>query len=454
MLDTNSKLCLLPLRSLERFYDTHTTRDDIEHIWLSNVVGTKRNGRLSIGSLLTPLSPSLINSLTETTMIIEDNTLAAQHDMLSDIFVAPLGRIAGLRAQLFGVSATTMSYKVDKDHDRLKLKAEIIKGFSDFFAQEPNDLYSRTEIKIELKIEQVEEHLSDGGINYQLAVVKYVTKTDNKPERRLLAFTRFNDAGTTHEGTIRFVAFKPEAIGFTKELLHGYAPVKEYTMTTLDAVGTEVRTNAVKISPKDAILHDSFYPFIEGGASNLIQEFYESRSNLMIFTGIHGSGKSSLYRCMLNFNTEGKFFVIDNPGIYKNADQLSLILDHLRTAAMDSQVTVALEEIDPFVKEKNLDNVLLPRLLSIAAGVVSSNIKFVIMANVPTQEQYAEELTREGRTFAAVNFRDLTPDEANAARADFGLEALEFEDRVTLATALNTKKAKVKRRMVRMGFTS
>lgn len=386
-------------------------------------------------------------------MNIENKTLQAQHDMISDIFVAPLGRVAGLRGQLFGVSATTMSYRLDKDHDRFKLKAEIIKGINSYF----DKLFSETDTRPTtqtISVESIGEHLSEGGYNYQLAVIKTTHLEGEKESKSLEAFVRFNDAGTSHVSVIRFVAFHPEVLEFTKTLMPSYEPVKEYTVTTLDAVGTEVRTNETKVPPKDAQLHNSFYPFIEGGADNLIEEFYESRSNLMIFTGIHGSGKSSLYRCMLNFNTEGKFFVIDNPGIYKNPDQLSLVLDYLRTAASDSQVTVALEEIDPFVKEKNLDNVLLPRLLSIAAGVVSSNIKFVIMANVPTQDHYAEELTRDGRTFAAINFRDLSPQEANTARVDFGLEPLEFEDRVTLATALNTKKARIKRSRIRMGFNS
>ena len=97
---------------------------------------------------------------------------------------------------------------------------------------------------------------------------------------------------------------------------------------------------------------------------------------------------------------------------------------------------------------------LLPRLLSISAGVVSSNIKFVLLANVPSVGQYAESLTRDGRTFAAINFRDLSPDEAAAARAEFGLAPMPFDENHTLSTVLNTRVRKPKKVRTSIGFNN
>lgn len=369
----------------------------------------------------------------------QNNLFLAQHDAMSDIFVAPLGRIAGLRSMMSGISATTMRYSLDKDHDRQKCLDEIKTALSSIFMG----------TGVELFVEGIYEHGVDGSYDYQLSLTSVGTVECSK---ELVAFVRYSDCGKSAPGNIRFAAFNGKHIEFSKAMMAKYAPVKEYSITHLDVIITDLVKSEQKVPPAEAKLYESFYPFIEDGAGNLIEEFYDSHSNVLILTGIQGSGKSSLFRCMLNYNTEGKFFVIDNPAIYKNADQLSKLLGFLREEAVGSQVTVALEEIDAFVKEKDLDNMFLPRLLSISAGIVSSNIKFVLMANVPTIGQYAESLTRDGRTFKAINFRELTPEEAAVARADFGLEPMPFDEKHALSTVLNSKVRKPKRIRTSIGF--
>lgn len=417
-----------------------------------------KRGQFS-GSLVTPyrdyagpdsaFSQQLLNqdhiTMNTNTTQFATNSLLARHDTVSDIFVAPLGRVAGLRSMLSGVSATVEAYKLDKDHDRKELLKEVAAGFDTYFASKYPGLKS---FHVCMDIQCVEELGIDGSYNWQISVC------DVSAQKELVAFVRFVDGGKSSPSTIRFVSFAQGSIDFAKALTEKYAPVKEYTITNLDVIGTDLQKTEQRVLPKDAKLFESFYPFIEGGAENLIEEFYESRANVLILTGIQGSGKSSLFRCMLNSNTEGEFYVVDNPGIYKNPDQLGLILSFLRERALKSQVTVALEEIDAFVKEKDIDNMFLPRLLSISSGIVASNIKFVLMANVPTVGQYAESLTRDGRTFAAVNFSELTPEQAAVARADYGLEPLAFDENHALATVLNARQRKPKKARTSIGFVS
>ena len=375
-----------------------------------------------------------------------ENNLLAQHDAMSDIFVAPLGRIAGLRSMLTGLSVITQTYILDKDHNREALRNAIYDGFEAYFVKN----------KVAFDIQGIYEYGAEGEEHYQLSVTTLTPEgqaVNNASMKNLVAFVRFTDSGRSRPSGIRFASFNLELLGFTKELMKQYAPIKEFTITNLDVIKGDLSKSEQKVPPKDAKLYESFYPFIEEGAGNLIEEFYESRSNVMIFTGIQGSGKSSLYRCMLNYNTEGKFFVIDNPAVYKNPDAMAVVLAYLREEAINTQVTVALEEIDAFVKEKDLDNMLLPRLLSASAGIVASNIKFVLMANVPTVGQYAESLTRDGRTFAAINFRELTPEEAAVARKDFGLDPLPFDEKHALSTVLNSRVRKPKKVRTSIGFS-
>lgn len=376
-------------------------------------------------------------SQTSTIMNKVNTRLQAQYDAISDIFVAPLGRIAGLASMLQGISAVTSQFEIDKDHDRAQLRKDIEGSFK--------ALFDRPE---RLDIQTIVERTSNGIEHFQMTVV------NTAAEKELVSFVRFTDSGKMNAGTLRMAAFDDHTLSIANAIAEKYQPSIEFSITILDVVDGQVSTSTQKVSSKEAELYNSFYPFIEEGADNLIQEFYKSRSNVMIFTGIQGSGKSGLFRSMLNYNKKGKFYVIDNPAIYKNPDALSAVLTFLRKNSKDCQVTVGLEEIDAFVKEKDLDNMLLPRLLSISAGVVSSNIKFVLLANVPSVGQYAESLTRDGRTFAAINFRDLSPDEAAAARAEFGLAPMPFDENHTLSTVLNSRVRKPKKVRTSIGFNN
>ena len=64
--------------------------------------------------------------------MINENNLLAQHDAMSDIFVAPLGRIAGLRSMLTGLSVVTQTYTLDKDHNREALRRAIVGQFDQY----------------------------------------------------------------------------------------------------------------------------------------------------------------------------------------------------------------------------------------------------------------------------------------------------------------------------------
>lgn len=368
------------------------------------------------------------------------NLKIAQHDALSDIFVAPLGRISGLRAQMTGISAETLTFALSKDHDRSALMQDILNFW--------NNLKDHAEFS-NIEATNILERNSDGSIHYQIVVMGNRALST----KEVLLYVRFNDAGRNRENTIRLAAFHSSALKMTEPLLEPYKPTKGFVITRLDVIGENVDLTEMNVDPKEAVLYPEFYPFIEEGPARLINDFYDSDANLMIFTGIQGSGKSTLFRGMLNFNLDGKFYLMDNPDIYRNPDKLAKVMKLLCQEAQDSQVTVAIEEVDAFLKEKDEGNNFLPRLLSLSAGVIPSNIKFVPMSNIPTAGQLNEALTRDGRTFRTIDFPMLTPEEAEAARAAYGLPPMGFTKPQVLGTVLHARKANPapKRRVV--GFT-
>lgn len=431
--------------------------DDRENSWAiypKQFIDNNVNDTVSSkNELLTNPTTNFHQGITMNAFQKPKQSLLAQHDAICDVFVPPLGRIAGLSSSIRGMSVTTQSFRIDKDHDRKQFKEDVYRGFQEFFIKKNDYLvdFNNNLTTPNCSIEGYFETGSNGDEHFQISVTR---STGEANDTELVAFVRFSDNGNSSPSGVKFAAFDPAVLEFTSALKEKYKPVKMFSISLLDVIGTDLSVSEKTVDPRTAVLYDSFYPFIENGAGNLIEEFYNSNSNVLILTGVQGSGKSSLFRTMLNYNTEGKFFVIDNPSIYKQPEAMSIILAHLRKEASDCQVTVALEEIDAFVKEKDIDNMLLPRLLSASAGIVSSNIKFVLMANIPTVGQYAESLTRDGRTFAAINFRELTPEEAEAARSEFGLDPLPFDENQALSTVLNTRIRKPKKIRTSIGFNN
>jgi ATP-dependent 26S proteasome regulatory subunit len=96
-----------------------------------------------------------------------------------------------------------------------------------------------------------------------------------------------------------------------------------------------------------------------------------------------------------------------------------------------------LEEADSILGKKSAENTALSRLLSMSDGVVNSNMKFVICANVDSISKIDPSLTRPGRSYRTIVFERINPEQANVSRACIGKPPVNFTGQVTLATALN-----------------
>lgn len=184
--------------------------------------------------------------------------------------------------------------------------------------------------------------------------------------------------------------------------------------------------------------HDTFYPFIEGGLKKLAQEFKEAPECIMLLIGQWGTGKSTLIRSLM------MLIDFENFGICNN--QLALespeISDWLNS--FDNNSMVALEDADMYIKSREDGNAQMSSLLNIADGVIKAKRKLIISTNLSSVNSVDEALIRPGRTFKVIQFRKLTINEANAARASIGLDPILQDPNeepdihsLTLAEALN-----------------
>lgn len=347
---------------------------------------------------------------------MQETGLLAQHDAICDLFVAPLGRLAGLRSQMAGISAMSMAFKIDQNHNRMQMRDALTAFFTAGHPERTTAYFSK------------EDH--NGDIDYQICVMSSAING------QLIAFVRFQDNGKMTPSNLSIGYFDESCVAGIKMLLAKYMPRSEYTITHLEISDGNITSSTYRMTEDDIKLYPEFYPFIEGGVSEVISDFFEAKESLLILTGVAGSGKSSLYKSMLKYGGEREFYLVDNPAVYQDPALFTQLIGSLRTKANSKPIVVALEEVDAFVKEKTSDNTTLPRLLNLSAGAVKANIKFVLMSNIPTAAQFSEALVRDGRTYRAIDFVKLTPDEASAARAAIGLPPVSFTGEQVLATAL------------------
>ncbi len=365
----------------------------------------------------------------------EASLIEMQIDAINDCWVAPLSRIAGLRSQVNGIQTFTTWLPLAKDHDRQKSFDAVLEYFKEAYPNCTTGSYMELNVAGQKSFNITATQLQGSGAPY------------------VLAYLNYSDTGIMNDGEIAINYFDSKVLEGIQKTLLPFMPIKEaprIVHLTITSDQKILRAPAT-VTPEMTKLHEEFYPYVEGGIGNLLSEYYDSKSSILILTGIKGTGKSSLTRSLVNYSS-GYFYMLDDSTIYTDTHRLNTLLSHLRNMALKKEVTVILEEVDDHVRSKSYENSFLPRLLSISSGVLNVNIKFVILANLQSLNQFDENLTRPGRTFAAIVGQKLTPNQANAARAKLNKNPLPFSDDVTLAFALNTTSNRLMEYEKQIGF--
>jgi len=193
-------------------------------------------------------------------------------------------------------------------------------------------------------------------------------------------------------------------------------------------------------------LNEKYYPFLD--VNLMIQEFIESKENILILTGKPGVGKSKLFGTIMKkliqdekyYNSlnsvklrdestsEGPSFDFDDKA-YKvaSAKNVSLLAQDAFWTEIEKYNFLLLDDLD-FVlssRDKSREDVeknqLLSNILSFSDGVTDNNVKIIITTNQPFSD-LDSALLRKGRLFAILDFRSLTSKEALDIWLDEGLE--------------------------------
>ena len=199
-------------------------------------------------------------------------------------------------------------------------------------------------------------------------------------------------------------------------------------------------TNLVPIGKRKSIPDvTKMYPYLRDDQMPAVlwENFKASGSNVLLLIGPPGTGKS-------NWITElliAAAYADDNAHIGDREDVLlnPNLSDYVR-GLRDGAIFVT-EDSDKLVEARDLDNRNMQALLNAANGIIASTTKIIISTNLQSLHKVDTALTRGGRCFDILEFKELTIEQGIAVREMMGCEEEvtfpEDKKSITLADALN-----------------
>lgn len=170
-------------------------------------------------------------------------------------------------------------------------------------------------------------------------------------------------------------------------------------------------TISVPLNYRPAIA--SAYPWIEGGLDAFFDDYLNSDACILILLGPPGVGKTSLLKNLIHRSGGDAKVAYDAQVINSDGFFAEFIEDETRF--------LILEDSDNFLKSRQDGNNMMHKFLNVSDGLVSAaDKKLVFTTNLPSVRDIDEALTRPGRCYAVVEFRELTIPEAEAVINETG----------------------------------
>ena len=387
---------------------------------------------------------TLIPTVPQGIFIKDEPTYQILHDAINDYIAAPINRANHVQGLLNGLNLKSNSFEILADSFTQVLVDDIITHLE--------SVYPLSEIKVSTMIHDNKMETFFISIYQDVEVFMPADPAFAVPGGTTMVpkTHRYFQGIVAGSKYIKFInVITPYSIPFTphQQFFSDLMPPKAFTVTHFDGESTKT----IPVSRDTCVVYPEFYPFIKGGPDRLIDGFYKSNSDVMIFSGITGSGKSSLIRRLFAVNENMQFVMVDNPAIYQDPKMFGALVNMVHDKCSESKkskdddgkitpVTLILEEMDFAVQSKKTDQSgTLARLLSLSSGVVKLPLKIVITTNLASVDMIDENLRRAGRTYKVISFRPLSLDESNDSRRAIGKKpVLDYGVKeVTLAIALN-----------------
>jgi hypothetical protein len=177
------------------------------------------------------------------------------------------------------------------------------------------------------------------------------------------------------------------------------------------------------------VLRDEYYPFLTQGVEKFIDDYLASNESILILLGPPGTGKSTLLRHMIVSRQLTATLTYEE----KLLQQDRLFIQHLSKDG-ESDVLI-LEDADVLLESREkCGNHAMNKLLNVSDGIIKVvDKKIVFTTNLPSTTNIDNALLRPGRCYAAIEFRELTFDEACTAAKVANVPVPQVDRNYTLA---------------------
>lgn len=186
----------------------------------------------------------------------------------------------------------------------------------------------------------------------------------------------------------------------------------------------------------DRKFYPEMYPVLDN-PRKFIEDFLSSSANVLILMGPPGLGKSALINEII-LTAEVPTQIVFDLDVMKNE---KLYTGFINQSLNEGGGLMIMEDSDTILKDREtFNNDMMSRLLNISDGIMNtSDAKFIFSANINNKSDVDSALTRPGRCFDIVEFRNLTREEAEKACNAIGIELFTDKDSYTVAELFNSK---------------
>jgi len=196
-------------------------------------------------------------------------------------------------------------------------------------------------------------------------------------------------------------------------------------------------------------IRDEYYPWFRNGVNSFISDYFDNPDAVLVLYGPPGTGKTSFLRHLLLTQGVNAMVTYDDKVLSKDEFFVNYLTDEEHDALI-------VEDADVFLAPReDGENTMMSKFLNVSDGLIKiTNKKMIFTTNIPHLNKIDAALLRPGRCFEAVEFRELTPDEAHAAAHAAGVAQQDWHSQRSwsLAQIFNSSEQPMPSQRFRMGF--